>query len=90
MPSIWHAHEGTDLTQNEVITLEEVGFLLSKKLRCQPRNLFGGGAFIPMNKPTNAYVWPKIQNGKNICRLSILKLSIQQHNKWEVNYVFVA
>jgi hypothetical protein len=42
--------ERTNLTQDEVLALEEAGFLLSKKLKCHPKNLFGDDAFLFTNK----------------------------------------
>jgi hypothetical protein len=45
MPSLWPMQEGTYFTQDEVITLEEAGFLFFKKLKCHPRNLFSDDAF---------------------------------------------
>jgi hypothetical protein len=38
-PSLWHVQEGTNLIQIEVVALEEVSFLLSKKPRCPLVNL---------------------------------------------------
>ncbi len=34
LPSLWHVQEGTNLTQIEVVALEEANFLLSKKPKC--------------------------------------------------------
>jgi hypothetical protein len=52
--SLWHVQKQTDLTQDEVTTLEEVGFFLSKKPKCHPKNLFSDDAFLFINKPTDA------------------------------------
>jgi hypothetical protein len=41
LPALWHVQEGTNLIQIEVLTLEEDGFLLSKKPRCPFINLVG-------------------------------------------------
>ncbi len=54
MPSLWLMQEGTNLTQDEVTTLEEVGFLLSEKPKFHPKNLFSDDANLHVNKPTNA------------------------------------
>jgi hypothetical protein len=50
VPSLWPVQEGIDLTQDEVKTLEEIGFLLSEKSKCHPRNLFSDDASILVNK----------------------------------------
>jgi hypothetical protein len=54
VPSLWLMQEGTNLTQDEVTTLEEVGFLLSEKPKFHPKNLFSDDANLHVNKPTNA------------------------------------
>jgi hypothetical protein len=41
LPSLWPMQEGTDHIQIEVVALEEVSFLLSKKPRCPLINLVG-------------------------------------------------
>jgi hypothetical protein len=41
LPSLWHVQEGTNHIQIEVVALEEVSFLLSKKPRCPFINLVG-------------------------------------------------
>ncbi len=46
--------ERTYLTQDEVLALEEASFLLSKKLKYHPRNLFGDDAFFIINKLADA------------------------------------
>jgi hypothetical protein len=51
MPSLWHVQKRTNLTQDEVTTLEEIGFLLSKKSKCHPKNLFSDDGSILVNKP---------------------------------------
>jgi hypothetical protein len=49
--------EGTNLTQDEVMTLEKPGFLLSRKAKCYPRNLLGDSSSFPINKPADATAW---------------------------------
>jgi hypothetical protein len=41
LPALWPMQEGTNLIQIEVLVLEEVCFLLSKKPRCPFINLIG-------------------------------------------------
>jgi len=58
-----------------VITSEEAGFLLSMNAKCHPRNLFNDSSSFPINKPADATAWLTTQNGKNIRRPSIFKIS---------------
>jgi hypothetical protein len=46
--------EGTNLTQDEVMALEEAGFFLFKKPKFHPKNLYIDDANLLVNKPTNA------------------------------------
>jgi hypothetical protein len=48
---LWHVQEGTNLTQIEVLALEEVGFLFLEKLRCPLVNPVGGDIFASVNQP---------------------------------------
>jgi len=77
VPSLWLVQEGTNLTQDEVTTLEEVSFFLSKKPKCHPKNLFDDDAYLLVNKLADANNRPKIRNGKNIHHGSIFKISIK-------------
>ncbi len=77
MLSLWHVQEKTNLTQYEVMALEETSFILFKKLKCHPRNLFDDDAWIPINKPMDVDSWPKTRNGKNIYRVLVFKISTQ-------------
>ncbi len=43
----------TNLTQDEVMALEEARFFLFKKSKFHPKNLFSDDANIPVNKPTH-------------------------------------
>jgi hypothetical protein len=45
LPSLWLKQEGLNLTQIEVVALEEAGFLLSKKPRCPFVNPIGDDIF---------------------------------------------
>jgi hypothetical protein len=51
--------EGNNLIEDEVTTLEELGFLLSEKLMCNPRNVFSDDAFVLVNKLADANAWLK-------------------------------
>jgi hypothetical protein len=48
LPSFWPMQVGTNFTQIEVVALEEVGFLLSKKLRCPFVNQVEDDIFAPI------------------------------------------
>jgi hypothetical protein len=60
MDYIWHVQEGTNLIQNEVMTLKEVGFVLFGKSKCHPKIIFGDDASIHVNKLVDANVSLKI------------------------------
>ncbi len=51
--------EGNNVIEDEVTTLKELSFLLSEKLMCNPRNVFGDDAFVLVNKLVDANVWLK-------------------------------
>jgi hypothetical protein len=36
VPKSWHVQEGTNLTQNKVRSLKEVGFVIKKRQSIQP------------------------------------------------------
>jgi len=61
-----------------VTILKEIGFLLSEKLKCHPKNIFGVDAYVLVNKLVDVNAWSKTQNDKSICCPSIFKISIQQ------------
>jgi hypothetical protein len=46
--------EGTNLTQDEVMALEEAGLLLFEKLKFHPKSFFNDDANLLVNKPTDA------------------------------------
>jgi hypothetical protein len=48
VPKIWHVQEGTNLTQNKVRSLEEVGFVINKCRSIQPWSPFGGRKYVPI------------------------------------------
>jgi hypothetical protein len=73
VPSIWHVQEGIDLIPDKATTLEEVGFLLSKKLKCQSRNFFDEYEFFFVNRLMDVDSWSKTRNKKNIVILYFSK-----------------
>jgi hypothetical protein len=52
LPSLWLVQARIDLTQIEVVALEEDGFLLSKKLICPLINQVGDDISASMNEPS--------------------------------------
>ncbi len=57
---VWLVQEGTNLTQDEVTTMEEVDFVLNcKQLKCPPHNLFGDDNFIHLHQPLDVDSWSK-------------------------------
>jgi hypothetical protein len=62
--SLWHVQEGIDLTQDEVTTLEEVGFFLFEKLNCHPKNIFGDDASLLINKLVDTILGQKLKTRK--------------------------
>jgi len=82
--------ERTNFIQDEVMTLEEIGFFIFYKSNSHSRNLFGEDAFNFVNRSVDENSWPKTRNGKNICHPSIFKISTQQYNKWEAEHVCLA
>ncbi len=73
--------EKTNFIQDEVMTLDEVGFFIFEKSNSHLKNLFSEDASIFLNRSINENSWPKIQNGKKIVILQIFKISTQQYNK---------
>ncbi len=55
--------EGIDFTQIEMVALEEVGFLLSKKPRCPLLNLVRDDIFAPVKKPPGCALQKKFGDG---------------------------
>jgi hypothetical protein len=48
LPSLWHVQKGINLTQIEVVALEEVGFLLLEKPKYPLVNMVGDNISTPM------------------------------------------
>ncbi len=57
---VWLVHEDTNLTQDEVTTMESVDFVLNcKQLKCPPHNRFGDENFIHLHQPLDVDSWSK-------------------------------
>jgi hypothetical protein len=67
---------GIDMTQFEVTTLEEVGFIVYEPCKCAPRTLFANESITPCNQLVDPKAWLKIHNIKFIWRATTLKLSM--------------
>jgi hypothetical protein len=63
---IWSVQVKTNLTQDEIKSFEEVGFVLNKRQSIFPRSLFERESSIPINRPLDEMLWPTPRNGKAI------------------------
>jgi hypothetical protein len=94
IPIVWFIQEGIDLTQKEVITLEEVGFSFD---RSHVQSLFGSQSSSPSSLhvlamsvhnivwPTDASCWPTTCGGKKVKWPSTFKITQHHTNNWEVS-----
>ncbi len=57
LPSLWPMQLGKNLTQIEVVALEEVGSLLLEKPRCPLVNWVGNNNFALVNQPSTCTPW---------------------------------
>jgi len=102
VPTVWPIQEGTNLAQNELTTLEEVGFSFDHLHRNNIRSLFGSKPFCSSNshvlttmscpnlvKPFDVSCWPTTRGGKKVRWPSILKLTQQYNNNWEVGILLL-
>jgi hypothetical protein len=92
---IWPIQEGTNLTQKEVTTLEEVRFSFDNLHRNNVQSLFGSQSCILNNshvltischslvRSFDASCWPTTCGGKKVKWPSIFKLTQQHINNWE-------
>ncbi len=55
---IWPIKAKTNLTQDEINSLEETGFVLNRSQAIFPRTLFEGENSIPINKLVDKTSWP--------------------------------
>ena len=72
VPEVWPVKMGTNLSQKEILALENAGFQLQRRLKMSPRRLFGDhnnavnlSEYIPPAFPDD---YPKRRFGKNIRR----------------------
>jgi hypothetical protein len=80
---IWLIKVETNLTIDEIKSLEEVGFVLNKQRSIFPQSLFGGESSIPINRLVDEMSWPTSPNGKVVCRRVPFKMSNLHYNRWE-------
>jgi hypothetical protein len=66
LPSTWPMQVGTNLTQFELTTLEEAGFIMCETHKCVPQTLFVNENTTPHNQPIDLEAWPKTCNNKPI------------------------
>jgi hypothetical protein len=85
VPKIWVVQVETNLTQDEIKFLEEVGFVLNKQQSMLSRSLFRGESSIPINRPLDEMLWPTSRNGKVVCCMVAFKMSNLHYNQWEVS-----
>jgi hypothetical protein len=83
--SIWLVQHGVNLTQKEVLSLEQVGFLFDLGRCTSPRNLFKGEPSTSSNfqvpsacrldviKPIDVSNWPTSRCGKKVRRPTMFK-----------------
>jgi len=55
---IWHVQVKTNITQDEIKSLEEKRFVLNKQQLMFPQSLFGGESSIPINRLVDEMSWP--------------------------------
>ncbi len=87
VPTLWPIQEGTNLTQKEVTTLEEVGFSFDCLCRNNVQSSFGFQSSSSSNfhvltlrchslvRPSNASCWPTIRGGKKVRRPFVFKIT---------------
>jgi hypothetical protein len=72
---MWPVQVGNNLTQFEVITLEEAKFVLCEARKCVPHTLFANES-TTCSRLANPKAWPKNHNNKPIRQATTLKLSM--------------
>jgi hypothetical protein len=86
----WPIQAKTNLTQDEIKSLEEAWFVQNKQQLIFPWSLFGGESSIPINKLVDEMSWPTSCNGKAIRCIMPFKMSNSHYNWWEVGQLFEA
>ncbi len=87
---IWPVKAETNLTINEIKSLEEVAFVLKRWQLIFPRSLFGGESPTPINRLVDEMSWPTSRNGKVVCHKMPFKMSNIHYNWWEASQLFEA
>jgi hypothetical protein len=97
VPIVCPIQESINLTQNELTTLEEVGFSFVCFYRSNVQSLFGSQSSCSSNSHVHATLscpslvrpfdasWPITCGGKKVKQPSILKLTQQHINNWEAS-----
>jgi hypothetical protein len=100
IPIVWPIQEIINLTQKEVIILEEVRFSFDHLHRNNFQSLFGSQSFSSSNshvcvvschsleRLSDANYWPTIYGGKKVRQPFVFKLT-QNTNNWEANILFI-
>jgi hypothetical protein len=71
---------GTNLTQDEIKSLEKTWFVLNKQQPIFPQSLFEGESSIPINRPMDEMSWPTSHNGKVVHCIMPFKMSNLHYN----------
>ena len=87
VPNVWPILSGTNLTQEETLLLQDVGFRLQDRPLLSPRRLFHMSKVFKTNlfdkqRTQNPNAYPTVRNNKAIRRLGNA-LTPDQRNKWE-------
>ncbi len=98
---VWPIQEGTNLTQKEIMTLEEVGFSFGPLCKNNPWSLFGSHSFSLSNSHVLAIncdslvrlidvsCWPTTRGGKKLRQPSVFKITQHHTINWEVSMLFL-
>ncbi len=87
---IWLIKAETNLTIDEIKSLEEVGFVLNRKWPIFLQSLFGGESSILINRIVDEMWWPTSPNGKVVCHKVPFKMSNLHYNRWEAGQLLEA
>ncbi len=86
VPSTWLVQIDTNLTQFEVIALEEAIFILCEACKCVLQTFFACENTTTPNQLIDSNAWANTCNNKAIWCATTLKFSTQQTNRWEVGW----
>jgi hypothetical protein len=87
VPDIWPILSGTNLTREETLLLQDVGFKLQERPSMSPRRMFALSNFFKapiFDHPSspNLEVHPSTRNSKSV-RRNANAPTAEHHNKWE-------